>query len=124
MQERRSINWANEGANMLHKCAPPLLAFCTILATLLTACGSAGEDVGGDTSAIASAHPGHGLEAESPLQASTAFIISPKFLADAGLTGGIVRPWLGDLATRFRDRTFLRVNRRQPFEGIEANKPT
>ena len=109
---------------MLHKRAPLLLALCTVLATLLTACGSAGEDAGGDMSSIASAYPGNGLVAESPLQASTASTISPKFLADAGLTGGIVRPWLGDLATRFRDRTFLRVNRGQPVEGIEANKPT
>ena len=109
---------------MLHQRAPLRLAFCVVLATLLNACGSGGDDAGGDTSSIASDDPRRGLVAESPLQASTASITSSKFLADAGLAGGIVRPRLGDIATRFRNRTFLRVNRGQPFEGIEAHKPT
>ena len=116
---------------MLHRQRSLLrLAFGAVIASMLTACGSAGEDANGVTSSAGSDSPRHELEARSRLQAGAASIPAAKFdhsrdsLASAGLAGGIIGPRLGDIAAGSTGRAFLRINRGEPFEGFDPNRPT
>jgi len=107
---------------MLHRQRAPLrLAFCAVIASLLTACGSAGEDANGVNSSAGSDHPRHELEAKSWLRAHAA---SSDAFTSAGLVGKDAARGLGNIATGREDRVFLSINRGEPFEGFDQNRPT
>src|SRR5687768_13264704 len=123
-----------KGRNMLHRQRAPLcLALCSLVAATLIACGSAGEDANGVTSSAGADSSRHELEAGSGLQAGAASITAARSggetassdsLAIAGPVSKIVVPSVGDFVTGLRNRTFLRINRGEPFEGFDANRPT
>ncbi len=101
---------------MLHRQRAPLrVAFCAAIASLLTACGPAGEDAYGVTSSAGGDNPQFEVIAKSWRRDS---------FANARLAEEDTGPRLRNLATGLKDRGFLRINRGEPAEAFDQNKPT